>query len=393
MVRVGFAGSGFAARFQYNSVRRVHGVPVEVAGSYSIDTAELERFCAERKIRAFDSLEALCDAVDVVSVCTPPSTHEPIAVEVLGRGRHVIVEKPFTGLFDWGRGPFTEAHLEAAVESAARMLEAAQTAPRSATGAPPQIFYAENWVYAPAVQKEREIMVKSGGQVLWMMGGCSHSGSHSPSYGIRDFAGGGSLVGKGCHPLTAALFLKAEEGMARGGNSIRPASISCRTHELTKIPSFGDLGHIRRDYKDIEDYSQAHLTFSDGTVADVFAAEVVLGGVDNWLEVFANNHRTRCNLNPIDAVTTYNAQEEYLRDVYVVEKTGTKQGWSHPAPDENWMHGYDQEMQDFVECAATGRRPMSGAQLGFDTVVVMYSAYLSAARSGAEVCVTRELSH
>ncbi len=173
----------------------------------------------------------------------------------------------------------------------------------------------------------------------------------------------------------------------RGGQPIRPASISCRTHRLTKLPAFRDLGHIRADYKDIEDYSQAHLTFSDGTVADLFATEVVLGGVANWLEVCANNHRTRCNLNPIDALTTYNAQDDYLKDVYVVEKTGTKQGWSHPAPDENWMHGYDQEMQDFMECAASGRRPMSGGQLAYDTVAVLYSAYLSAARSGAEVCV------
>ena len=66
---------------------------------------------------------------------------------------------------------------------------------------------------------------------------------------------------------------------------------------------------------------------------------MVLGGVYNWLEVFANNHRTRCNLNPIDALQTYNPREEQFEDVYVVEKIGTKQGWSRPAPDEDWMHG------------------------------------------------------
>ena len=44
--------------------------------------------------------------------------------------------------------------------------------------------YAENWVYAPAVQKEREIVVKTGAQILRMIGEESHSGSHSPSYGI-----------------------------------------------------------------------------------------------------------------------------------------------------------------------------------------------------------------
>ena len=32
----------------------------------------------------------------------------------------------------------------------------------------------------------------------------------------------GVLIGKGCHPLTAALYLKRVEGRARDGNPIRP---------------------------------------------------------------------------------------------------------------------------------------------------------------------------
>jgi hypothetical protein len=31
-------------------------------------------------------------------------------------------------------------------------------------------------------------------------------------------------------------------------------------------------------------------------IADIFASELVMGGVDNWLGIFANNHRTQCNL-------------------------------------------------------------------------------------------------
>jgi len=44
----------------------------------------------------------------------------------------------------------------------------------------------------------------------------------------------------------------------------------------------------------------------------------------------------------------YNPKEEQLADVYLVEKIGTKQGWSTPAPDENFMFGYPQEIQDFI---------------------------------------------
>jgi hypothetical protein len=42
-------------------------------------------------------------------------------------------------------------------------------------------------------------------------------------------------------------------------------------------------------------------------------------------------------------------------------------------------------MQDFIECIAHSRRPQCGAELGYDTVAVLYSGYLSAERGGADV--------
>jgi predicted dehydrogenase len=131
------------------------------------------------------------------------------------------------------------------------------------------------------------------------------------------------------------------------------------------------------------------VVFDDSMIADIFSTEIVMGGVHNWVEVMANNHRTRCNINPIDAITTYNPKEEQLKDVYVVEKIGTKQGWSHPAPDEDWMDGYPQELQDFMECVYHKREPKCGATLAHDTVGVMYAAYLSAERHGTEVEIPR----
>jgi predicted dehydrogenase len=259
-----------------------------------------------------------------------------------------------------------------------RILSASRDAKR-------KVCYAENWVYAPAIRKEQEILIRSGGQILWAVGEESHSGSHSPYYGIWKFSGGGSMMGKGCHPLTAVLHLKRVEGESRDGKVIRPATVSARTHEITRLKTFRTDGFLRTDYKDVEDYSQMYVTFEDGTVADIFSSELVQGGVHSWLEVFANNHRTRCNLVPVNALETYSPKEEILKDVYVTEKLGTKQGWSHPAPDEDWQQGYPQEFQDFMESIAQGREPSCGAELGRDTTAVIYSAYLSAECKGSEV--------
>jgi predicted dehydrogenase len=129
------------------------------------------------------------------------------------------------------------------------------------------------------------------------------------------------------------------------------------------------------------------VTFEDGTVADVFATELVLGGVHNWLEVFANNHRTTCRLNPVNLLDTYNPEAAQFRDVYVVEKTGTKEGWSHPAADEEWQQGFYAEIQDFVESCVSGRPPQSGPLGAHDTIATLYAGYVSAERQGQEVPV------
>ena len=149
--------------------------------------------------------------------------------------------------------------------------------------------------------------------------------------------------------------------------------------------SYRDLGHIRTDYDDVEDWGMMHVIFEDGTIADVYSSEIVLGGVHNWIEVFANNHRTRCNINPVDGVETYNPTESQFDDIYVVEKIGTKQGWSMVSPDEDWFTGYPQEIEAFYRSAAYGEPVESDSLLAAVGIATFYSAYVSAERSGAEV--------
>ena len=385
-LRIGVVGSRFAAHLHLAAYRRVYGMEARLTGVTSPTAARREAFARETGATPYPSLAAMLPHVDLVDVCAPPAHHEPVALEAIEAGKHVVVEKPFTGAFGppgegfAGNRASKEALLKEALASADRIVRAARR--RGVV-----LGYAENWIYAPAVQKEREIIEKTGAQVLWMLGGESHSGSHSPVYGIWRHAGGGSLVGKGCHPLSACLYLKQVEGRARQGRPLRPATVSCRVHEITRLPDFQDRGFIRTDYQDIEDYSALHLTFEDGTVADVFATELVLGGVHNYLEVFANNHRTTCRLNPVNLLDTYNPAAAQFEDVYVVEKIGTKEGWSHPAADEEWQQGFHGEIQDFLECCLTGRAPQSGAMLAHDTVATLYAAYVSSERAGQEVPV------
>lgn len=383
-VRSGIVGCGFSGSFHYNAVQKVYGTDADCIGVFDNDQGKCREFASERDIRAFGKLEDLLSEVDLVHVCVTATAHETVAVQALEHNLYAIVEKPLTGYFGDGSENFSgdtcskETALEEALGSVRRMLAAEEKSDG-------RILYAENWIYAPAIQKEREIIEKTGSQILWMHGEEAHSGSHAKTYAHWKYSGGGVMMGKGCHPLTAALYLKRVEGKARTGDPIRPKAVSARTHAITRLPDFIDTGHLRSNYHDIDDFSMMHVVFEDETVGTVFASDIVMGGIHNWLEISTNNHRTVCNINPNTAMQTYNPEDANFQDIYIVEKTGTKQGWSCPSPDEDWFTGYPQEIEAFYRTAAYGDELESDSALATDCIATIYSAYVSAERKGAEV--------
>ncbi len=384
-LRIGLVGAGFAAQFHFESLQHVHGVDARATAVTSLRKQSREAFARDHGLEAYDSVEAMLEHVDVVDIVSPPAAHDEAILAAAAAGKHIICEKPFSGYFgpegageDFRgdtapKGPM----LEAVQDRLARLAEAI----RAGQGA---FGYAENFVYAPAVQKEREIVEKTGAQLLRQTGEESHSGSHSKTYGVWRLQGGGSLMGKACHPLGAVLYLKRIEGLAGAGRPIRPKTVTARCERLTELPGFRDAGFLRTGYHDSEDHGWMHLTFEDGTIADVTSGEIVLGGIYNYLDVFANNHRTRCNLSPIPMLETFNPRGAQFEDIYTVEKIGTKEGWTQLTPDENYTLGYIAEMQDFVECMARGRRPQSDLDLALDTIAAIYAGYASDEARGAE---------
>lgn len=385
-LKAGIIGSGFAARFHYDALQKLFSVKVEIAGAYSSTAEHLKAFASENNIHAFNNVEELITACDVIHVCTPPVTHEEFVIAALQNNKHVIVEKPFTGYFGDGSDNFNgdtfskQQGLNYALQSIQNMLAAEKTS----TG---KIMYAENWVYAPAIQKERELLQKTGAQILYIHGEQSHSGSHSSTYGQWKFSGGGSMIGKGCHPLSAAIYFKHVEGRARNGNPIHPKTITARTHSITRMSGFKNEGYIRTSYTDVEDFAMMHIVFEDGTIANLIASELVLGGVHNWIEINTTNHRTICNINSNNAMQSYTPQQKHFDDVYVVEKTETKQGWSNISPDEGWFAGYQHEMDAFYKSVVTDSDIESNSSLAADVIATIYAGYVSAENKGAEVVI------
>jgi len=376
-VRVGLVGAGFVARLHAEAYHHVHGLEVELTCVAAARPDRAKKFAAEFGVGRVESeLGAVVSApdVDVVDLCSPSYLHADMAIAAARAGKNVIVEKPLTGFFGPAATPRREM-LRLALSSADAVIDACR-------GAKVRLCYAENWVYAPPVQKARRLLATAGGPILRLVGEESHSGTHAPVNKRWDTGGGGSLLGKGCHPLGAALYLKADEGVRLRGRPIRPVSVSAETANLVATETFRAAGTPflnTVEGADVEDWGAMLVGFDDGTVAQIAAADTVLGGIRNQLVAYGARAMVICNINPNNVVQAYAPDGAVFGDEYLVEKLETKAGWSSPQPDEDWTSGYPQEIQDFMEAVALGREPLSGGALARDVTAVIYGAYLSAA--------------
>ncbi len=388
-VRIGIVGTGFAAHFHLASYQKVYGEEFEIRGITGRNRDKAAHLAKEFGIpRVHDSLEQmLADReIDVVDLVVPNHLHVPLAVQAAQAGKHVFCEKPLTGYFgppgakDWtAKGASREEFLRGALAEANRAYDAIRKAGVT-------LCYGENWVYAPPVVKVARLLEASQSAVLRIVGEESHSGSHAEYSRRWRTAGGGSLIRLAVHPVGAALFLKYEEGRRRGGKPLRPVSVTAEVAQLTGIKSFQEepKKHMKSAWEDVEDFGAILLGFEDGSVAQLTSTDTVMGGIYNFLTVYGSRCVVKASINPNTACQAYTPDGGYFKDEYLVEKTETKEGWSFPAPDEDMVTGYPDELRDFVGAVSRGRPPKSDLMLAHDVVAVTYAAYLSAEK-GARI--------
>jgi predicted dehydrogenase len=378
-IGIGLIGCGFIAELHMHAYRRVFGVAPEVraVASRSDSVAVFARRFGIPVAR--QDWRALLDdpKIDVIDICTPPALHAEMVIASLRAGKHVICEKPFTGYFGQpGDAEPIGREVPKAVMQERVMAEMEATV--AAVRASDRLFcYAENWVYAPAVQKIAEILRATRDKVLFMKAEESHSGSHAPHAAQWAMTGGGALIRQGCHPLSAVLYLKQVEAKARG-ERITVADVTCDVGVLTRGLRAEERTYIQADPVDVEDWGMLSLSFSDGTKATVFAGDMIMGGVRNLIETYTTGGALFANITPNTHLVTYLTDEAKLDGVYMTEKVDRKTGWQFVCLEEESTRGYLGEIQDFMECVAFGRAPLAGLDLAYDAIRVHYAAYRAA---------------
>jgi predicted dehydrogenase len=382
-IKVGLIGSGFVADLHMYAYKRVYGVDVEVTAVVSRGD-HVEGFAAKHGIAQThrDYRALLADpAIDVIDICTPPALHAEMIVAAAHAGKHVICEKPFAGYFGRPGDPEPIGRRVAKSVMYERVL-AEMEETRAALAKSGKLFmYAEDWVYAPAIRKTVAIIEATRDKILFMKAEESHSGSHAAHAAQWAMTGGGSLIRMGCHPLSAILYLKRVEARARG-ETIRVVDVTADVGNVAAGLAPQERKYIHSKPVDVEDWGTLTMTFSDGTKGMIFSGDMVRGGVRNLIETYTSGGALLANITPNNHLVTYMTDEQKLADVYVTEKVDRKTGWQFVCLEEEWTRGYLQEIQDFMECVATGRQPLADLDLACETTRVQYAGYWSADEGG-----------
>ncbi len=385
-VRIGMIGAGFLAETRARCYAKVGGYDAEIvavaARSEASARSYAERHAVPRVATDYNELLGMAE-VDAVDLCIPNHLHRAVAEAAAAAGKHILCTKPLTAYVGQDlpgdasdaavSGRDRETMLKVATDDGQAMVEAAERAGVV-------LMYGENWVYAPSIQRAEALMARAKGAILEMRGGECHSGSHSPFSKVWRYTGGGALIRLGAHPIGAMLYLKQQEGLARGGEPIRPVAVSAEVGDLARIASAARDGKnwIATGWQDVETWAGVIITFADGSRGIAYASDAVLGGMESKLELFLDNGQLKCNISPYDMLQAYTPDAAIFGETYIMEKVSTPAGWTTPLPDEDWSSGHQAMCQEFVAAVAEGRPARADGRLGLAVTRVIYAAYLAA---------------
>ena len=372
---IGMAGAGRATELHINALKRFTGIPLrfKMIVARRKEQLEVAKAIYGFEETSYDFEDLLTDPdIDVIDICTPPYVHEEMIERAMLAGKHVICEKPLTGYFGMSGDEYPIGINVSKKVMYLQLLESIRRLRQIIRKSGKKFMYAENFVYAPAVLKAAEIITAKKSRILYAKGEESLKGSSSPVAGEWDKSGGGTFIMTGSH-----LWLKQQEAKAHGID-IKVKSVIADMGRITPNLSDYEHRHIAANPVDVEDCGTVILNFTDDSRAVIIATDTLLGGSKNYVELYCNDAAINCTLTMSDLMSTYFLDEDNLDNVYISEMLPSKIGWNKPFLEDEIIRGYTDEMRDFMEAIFYDRDPKAGFDLAYDTIRIIYAAYMSA---------------
>jgi predicted dehydrogenase len=379
-LRIGVLGSGFVAHFHLQALASVRHA--QVAGVFSPTAEHRAGFAAEADAaglgpcRTFDSVEELVqsDDIDAVWILSPNDRR----VEQM-RAVGAAASRRRTPLL----GVACEKPLARTLSEAREMLSLAESAGLNHG-------YLENQVFAPAIQRGKDIVwrraVPASGRPYLARASEEHSGPHMPWFWQGSQQGGGVLLDMMCHSVEVARFLLTAPGADRSTLRLRTASANVASLKWTQPAYISQLkARMGVDYSThpAEDFARGSvlLTTPEGR-------DVVIEATTSWSYVGPGLRIQVELLGPEYAmeVSTLNSPLRVFlsREVRgtegedLVEKQNAEQGLMPVVEDEAAAYGYSAEDRHMVECFRSGKPPIESFKDGVGVIEILMALYRSA---------------
>jgi predicted dehydrogenase len=94
MLKAGVLGAGHLGKIHLRLLNESN--KYELVGFYDPNKENAAKIATEYGYRAFDTIQELIDAVDVVDIVTPTLSHHDCAIQVIKSKKHVFIEKPIS---------------------------------------------------------------------------------------------------------------------------------------------------------------------------------------------------------------------------------------------------------------------------------------------------------
>lgn len=95
MLKIGVLGTGHLGKIHLKCIQLAQET-YELVGFFDPDDKTAQQIAETFGIKRFEHLNELLEAVDVVDIVTPTTTHFALASQAIRAGKHIFIEKPLT---------------------------------------------------------------------------------------------------------------------------------------------------------------------------------------------------------------------------------------------------------------------------------------------------------
>ena len=257
-IGVGIIGTGFGQIIHIPALQ-IHP-ETEVVAVYHRDRLKAQQIADKFQIaHACDNLEALLalNAVDAVTISTPPSLHYAQAKAAIAAGKHILLEKPVT------------MNAQQAIE-----LEQLAKQQKVITATDFEFRCVPQWRYLKHLLDQNHIGKKRLITIEWLVQGRADAKRAWNWYSQREF-GGGALGAIGSHAFDYVRWLFGDIKSLCGQLS-------------TGIMERPDANGLLRPV-DVDDTCNILLELADGTPCNISLSTVTYRGRGHWVSVYGEN--------------------------------------------------------------------------------------------------------